>query len=143
MSRPIEHRMSDLANAIDALLQTGQRDLARLLGCSHSTPGARGPNPGAWPLGDLLKMADHHPTVADALRAVFEAPAAAPSDISPERAARALIGSMGGEIQALAERLGNDALDDAELRDTETDLAQLAVDISRARAVIRARRRRA
>jgi hypothetical protein len=144
MSPAIHRSLAALADALqDVLAGHSTRALAHQVGCHHSTIAERGPTPTAWPIADLLSLAEHHPTIADALRSLFAATASPASDATPERATRGLIAAMGGEIQRLAERLGDERLDDAELRATDTDLTSLAAQISQARALIRARRRQA
>jgi hypothetical protein len=144
MSPAIHRALAGLADALqDVLASYATRAIAHQIGCHHSTVAERGPMPTAWPLADLLALAEEHPVIADALRALFAAQDGSTSDATVERASHQLLASMGGEIQRLAERLADGTLDDAELRATDAEFTSLAAQISQARAVIRARRKRA
>lgn len=134
-------RLCDLSVALqDLLLSESHRSIARRLGCSPSTPAERGARPEAWPIDALLDLAEASPRVADALRALFAAAEAEPTPCTAERATASVVRAMGAAVAAIMDRLDG-GLDDGELRDTESDLANLAAQVSQARALIRRRRR--
>jgi hypothetical protein len=142
MSPASRTRLSELADALSELLVSGvQREIARQLGMSHSTPGDRGSNPDAWTISQLKELGELYPQIDEALANLFTSPAPPPLDSNAETHVRDLIGAMGGQIQRLIARLDRDGLDDAELRATDTDMASLQAQITQARAVIRIRRR--
>lgn len=144
MSPTTLERLSALAVALQDVLHThSHRAIARSLGLSPETPSTRGPRPTHWPLDDLLRLAEQHPTIADALRGLFAAPSATSPSASPETAVKTAIGSAAGLIQHAIDRLADDHLGDDELRDTDAEIASVQTQLSQARAVIRARRRRA
>lgn len=139
--------LAALADALQDVLQGGSdqistRGLARYLGRGKSTPTDRGSDPDRWPISDLLLLSDRYATIDSALRDLFS-PAAPPADASAsaERLASSLIRTMGEDIARLMGRLERDGLDAAELRDTDTDLANLQTLVTQARAAVRARRR--
>ena len=124
------------------LARLSVRAIARSLGLSPETPSQRGATPTRWPIDDLLRLSEAHPTIADALRDLFAAAEAEPTPCTAERATAGVVRAMGAAVAAIMDRLDG-GLDDGELRDTEADLASLAAQVSQARALIRRNRKSA
>lgn len=144
MSAPISPDLviADTATAFEAVLgDVPLRVLGRSLGHAHKTISARGCDLRAWPADELIKLALAHPRIYDALVGGMTGAAMTTAQGDAQAQARGISTIMAGDIERLLRRLEDGRLDDRELRDTDTDLADLQTRLSQVRAAIRAQRR--
>lgn len=125
-SAPMRSRIAQAVS--DCVADNGTRQIGYLLGCDQSTVSRHGSDLRLWSADDLLRIAERHEGVADAVRQCAAPDAVEGRPMQAVPGTRALIAGMGAAIHDLAVAISDGRIDDDEataLRDLlDTLLAQ-------------------